>query len=214
MSEQNKTVQSGSAAKTQRTMPDPMTNPETERFYEATAAGKLLVGHCKACGKHHYYPRAICPHCLSDQTEWVQAGGGGSIYSYSVLRRGVPVALPGTPLAFLATPLFSPAAKLALLREPFVRRGDASHEESIADFVRRRLGTEFLDYAIDPFVAGIFAGDPEQISVPAAFPKLHALEQRWGSLIRGQVLGGAERRRHKEAAKNSARRPRPTPWPR
>lgn len=91
MSEQNKTAQSGSAAKTQRTMPDPMTNPETQRFYEASAAGKLLVGHCKACGKHHYYPRAICPHCLSDQTEWVQAGGGGSIYSYSVLRRGVPV---------------------------------------------------------------------------------------------------------------------------
>ena len=71
--------------------------------------------------------------------------------------------------------------------------------------MRRRLGTEFLDYAIDPFVAGIYAGDPEQISVRAAFPKLHALEQRWGSLIRGQILGARERKRQKEAAKNTAR---------
>jgi oxygen-dependent protoporphyrinogen oxidase len=71
--------------------------------------------------------------------------------------------------------------------------------------VRRRLGDEFLDYAIDPFVSGIYAGDPEQISVKAAFPKLHALEQRWGSLIRGQILGARERRRAKETAKNTAK---------
>jgi protoporphyrinogen/coproporphyrinogen III oxidase len=71
--------------------------------------------------------------------------------------------------------------------------------------VRRRLGREFLDYAIDPFVAGIYAGDPEQISVRAAFPRLHALEQRWGSLIRGQLLGARERRRQKETARNLAR---------
>lgn len=122
-----------------------------------------------------------------------------------VLRDGVPIALPMSPGAFLRTPLFSAAAKLALMREPFVRRGDAGTEESIAAFVRRRLGSEFLDYAIDPFVAGVYAGDPEQISVQAAFPKLHALEQRWGSLIRGQILGAGERRRQKAVAKNTAR---------
>ena len=122
-----------------------------------------------------------------------------------VVRRGVPTPLPMSPGAFFTTRLFSPAAKLALLREPFVRRAAPGVEESIAGFVRRRLGREFLDYAIDPFVAGIYAGDPEQISVPAAFPKLHALEQRWGSLIRGQVFGAAERRRQKEAAKNTAK---------
>lgn len=122
-----------------------------------------------------------------------------------VLRGGALRALPASPGAFFSTPLFSPSAKLALLREPFVPRSPANAEESIAAFVRRRLGSEFLDYAIDPFVAGIYAGDPEQISVPAAFPKLHALEQRWGSLIKGQILGGRERRRQKEAAKNTAR---------
>jgi oxygen-dependent protoporphyrinogen oxidase len=122
-----------------------------------------------------------------------------------VLRDGVLTALPMSPGAFLSTKLFSASAKLALLREPFLRASPADAEESIAAFVRRRLGAEFLDYAIDPFVAGIYAGDPEAISVRAAFPKLHALEQRWGSLIRGQVLGARERRQQKEAAKNSAK---------
>jgi protoporphyrinogen/coproporphyrinogen III oxidase len=122
-----------------------------------------------------------------------------------VVRGGVLTALPTSPGAFFATRLFSATAKLALLREPFVAASPAQADESIAAFVRRRLGHEFLDYAIDPFVAGIYAGDPEQISVRAAFPKLHALEQRWGSLIRGQILGARERRRQQEAAKNRAR---------
>ncbi len=122
-----------------------------------------------------------------------------------VVRNGQLQALPMSPLAFFSTPLFSASAKLALLREPFVARSNAGAEESIAAFVRRRLGVEFLDYAIDPFVSGIYAGDPENISVPAAFPKLHALEQRWGSLIRGQIFGAGERKRAKEAAKNTAK---------
>jgi oxygen-dependent protoporphyrinogen oxidase len=121
------------------------------------------------------------------------------------VRGGVLSALPTSPGAFLATRLFSARAKLALLREPWLRPSAPDLEESIAEFVRRRLGTEFLDYAIDPFVAGIYAGDPEQISVRAAFPKLLALEQRWGSLIRGQILGAGGRRRQQESAKNSAK---------
>jgi protoporphyrinogen/coproporphyrinogen III oxidase len=122
-----------------------------------------------------------------------------------VMRGGKLLALPTSPGAFLKSALFSLPAKLALMREPFVARSPTGVEESIAAFVRRRLGSEFLDYAIDPFVAGIYAGDPEQISVPAAFPKLHALEQRWGSLIRGQVLGAGERKRQQEQSKNTAR---------
>ena len=122
-----------------------------------------------------------------------------------VVRGGVLTPLPTSGAAFFGTRLFSRSAKLALLREPFVAPCEPGVEESIAAFVRRRLGFEFLDYAIDPFVAGIYAGDPEQISVAAAFPKLHALEQRWGSLIRGQIFGAAERRRLKEQSKNTAR---------
>jgi oxygen-dependent protoporphyrinogen oxidase len=70
--------------------------------------------------------------------------------------------------------------------------------------VRRRLGREFLDYAVEPFVSGIYAGDPEQLSVRAAFPRLHALEQRYGSLLRGAILGARERRRKAEKSKSAA----------
>jgi oxygen-dependent protoporphyrinogen oxidase len=121
-----------------------------------------------------------------------------------IVRGGRLVPLPTSPGAFLTTPAFTLGAKLRLLREPFIAPAPPDAEESIAAFVRRRLGTEFLDYAIDPFVSGVYAGDPEQISVPAAFPRLHALEQKYGSLIKGQIKGARERKRSAEKAKNTA----------
>jgi oxygen-dependent protoporphyrinogen oxidase len=122
-----------------------------------------------------------------------------------VVKNGSLVALPASPGAFLTTGAFTLGAKLRLFREPFIAAAPPQAEESIAAFVRRRLGNEFLDYAIDPFVSGIYAGDPEQISVPAAFPRLHALEQKYGSLIRGQIMGARERRKNPEKAKNAAK---------
>jgi oxygen-dependent protoporphyrinogen oxidase len=122
-----------------------------------------------------------------------------------IVRNGRLVPLPTSPGAFLTTPAFSLGAKLKLLREPFIAAAPADAEESVADFVRRRLGQEFLDYAVDPFVAGIYAGDPERISVKAAFPRLHALEQKYGSLIKGQIKGAKERRANAEQAKNVAK---------
>lgn len=121
-----------------------------------------------------------------------------------ILRNGELLPLPMSPPAFFATRLFSWKAKLALLREPFVKPAAPDAEETVATFVRRRLGDEFLDYAIEPFVAGIYAGDPDRLSVPAAFPRLAALEQRYGSLIRGQIAGARERKRSAEKAKNAA----------
>jgi oxygen-dependent protoporphyrinogen oxidase len=121
-----------------------------------------------------------------------------------ILRGGQLSPLPMSPGAFFGTPLFSWRAKLGLLREPFVAAAAAEAEETVAAFVRRRLGNEFLDYAIEPFVAGIYAGDPTMLSVPAAFPRLFALEQKYGSLIRGQILGARERKRSGEKAKNAA----------
>ena len=73
-----------------RKLPAPQANPETQPYWDACAAGKLLVKRCRACGEHHYYPRALCPFCFSDRTEWTEASGRGTIYSYSVMRR-VPV---------------------------------------------------------------------------------------------------------------------------
>ncbi|MBI3853004.1 MAG: protoporphyrinogen oxidase [Verrucomicrobia bacterium] len=123
-----------------------------------------------------------------------------------IVRDGKPVELPASTLAFLTTPLFSSAAKLRLLAEPFIPRAQESQEENLAEFVRRRIGQEFLDYAINPFVAGVYAGDPAHLSVKHAFPKLHALEQRYGSLLVGQFLGARERKRRAETSKQNAKK--------
>jgi oxygen-dependent protoporphyrinogen oxidase len=121
-----------------------------------------------------------------------------------VVRYRRPIEMPGSPLGFLTTDLFSIKAKLAVLREPFVPPRRDGKEESIGEFVVRRLGQEFLDHAIDALVAGIYAGDPHKLSLPHAFPKLAQLEARYGSLIKGQILGGRERKRRGEVAKDRA----------
>jgi len=121
-----------------------------------------------------------------------------------VVRYKRPIAMPGSPLGFFTTRLFSAKAKLAVLREPFVPPRRDGQEESVAEFVLRRLGQEFLDHAIDALVAGVYAGDPYKLSVPQAFPKLGQLEARYGSLIKGQILGARERKRRGEVAKDRA----------
>lgn len=100
-----------------------------------------------------------------------------------VVKNGHPVALPGGPLDLLTSPLFGLGDLLHLAREPWIK--PAETEETLAQFVRRRLGQGFLDWAVDPFVSGVYAGDPERLSIQAATPKIHALEQEYGSLIRG-----------------------------
>jgi len=70
-----------------RTIASPEPNPETEAFWAAAKGGKLMLGSCKACSKVHWYPRAICPRCFSDQTELVEAKGTGEIYTFSVMKR-------------------------------------------------------------------------------------------------------------------------------
>jgi uncharacterized OB-fold protein len=65
----------------------PAANPETEAFTAAAKEGKFMIKACKACGKTHWYPRALCPFCFGE-TEWVEHAGTGTIYSYSPMRRG------------------------------------------------------------------------------------------------------------------------------
>ena len=102
-----------------------------------------------------------------------------------IVKGGELLPLPGGPVGFLATPLFSLGAKLRLLKEPFI--GRATEEETIAQFVRRRLGEELLQYAVGPFVSGVYAGDPEKLSVRHATAKIYALEEKHGSLILGAI---------------------------
>lgn len=122
-----------------------------------------------------------------------------------IVRNGVPLAVPGSPRAMLSSPLFSLGAKLRVLREPFIARRTARDDESVADFITRRLGAEPLAYAVDPFVSGVYAGDPATLSVRHAFPRLAELEREHGSLIRGGI---ALVRQARAAAKVPGARPR------
>lgn len=109
-----------------------------------------------------------------------------SVNKRYIVRSGQLVALPMTLPALLRSRLFSRRAKLRLLCEPLIPARRVTHEESIADFARRRFGPEVLEYVVNPFVTGIYAGDPEQLSVRYAFPKFYELEQQYGSLIKAQ----------------------------
>lgn len=97
--------------------------------------------------------------------------------------------LPMSPSAFLKSDLLSWRGKLRIFAEPFIPAKSRSFgtSETIADFVRRRLGQEALDYLVNPFIAGVYAGDPEQIDLQTALPRLAALEREHGSLIRGAI---------------------------
>lgn len=121
-----------------------------------------------------------------------------------ILKNGKLYPLPMSPIPFLSTGLFSFSAKLRLMKEPFIK-SKGNELETIAEFTKRRLGQEFLDYAINPFVAGVFAGNPELINVKTAFPKLFELEQTHGSLIKGAVKSARARKKSKEKSKQSAK---------
>jgi len=103
-----------------------------------------------------------------------------------VVRDGRPTPLPRSVGSLLTTDLFSTQAKLRLLAEPFIGRAESS-DESVAQFTRRRLGPEVLDYAVAPFVGGVFAGSPDDLSVRHAFRRLAALEDEHGSLFLGAI---------------------------
>lgn len=122
-----------------------------------------------------------------------------------ILRNNELHALPMSPPALVKTKLFSAKAKFRLLAEPFIGKSNDGYYQSLAEFVRRRLGQEFLDYAINPFVAGVYAGRPEDLSVKSAFPKLYALEEKYGGLIIGTIRSIRERKKRAEKSKQSAK---------
>ena len=121
-----------------------------------------------------------------------------------IVKNGTLMQVPMSPGSFLKTKLFSFSAKLRLLKEPFIKKTKGD-DISLGDFVKYRLGQEFLDYAINPFVAGVYAGDPGTLSTAAGFPKLYALEQNYGSFIVGAIKGARERKKRKEVAKDRAK---------
>lgn len=111
-------------------------------------------------------------------------------------------ALPTGLWAAIKTPLFSLSDKFRILAEPIRPKGGYP-DESIAELVVRRLGKSYLDYAVDPFISGVYAGDPHQLITRFALPKLYALENEFGGFIRGTIAKhkGVKMKNHKNAHK-------------
>lgn len=103
-----------------------------------------------------------------------------------IWKNGRFVALPSGPLSAITTPLFTLKDKFRILGEPFRAKG-TDPDEPVGSLARRRLGNSFLDYAVDPFLSGVYAGDPMQLITRYALPKLYRLEQDYGSFIRGTI---------------------------
>ncbi|WP_029009053.1 Zn-ribbon domain-containing OB-fold protein [Azospirillum halopraeferens] len=70
--------------------PLPIPNTETAPFWDAAREGRLLVQRCRACGEHIFYPRLLCPHCMSDALEWVETSGRGTVYSFTIVHKAPP----------------------------------------------------------------------------------------------------------------------------
>ncbi|MEA4936732.1 MAG: protoporphyrinogen oxidase [Paludibacter sp.] len=103
-----------------------------------------------------------------------------------IWKKGKWHALPSGLMSAIKTPLFPLKDKINILGEPFRRKGN-DPDETVAALVRRRMGASFLTYAVDPFISGIYAGDPSALVTRFALPKLYALEQQYGSFIKGAV---------------------------
>ena len=129
-------------------------------------------------------------------TDEIQDSAAVSQHRY-VLRSGKYRQLPGSPPSLLTNGFFSLKAKWSILQELRKSTAPTNLDETVAAFFRRRFGPEIVDYAVNPFMAGIYAGDPEKLLIHKTFPQLAAMEQEHGSVLRGMAKTGkgAPRRR-------------------
>ena len=122
-----------------------------------------------------------------------------------VLRDGALFPVPMNPRSLIETGLLSGRAKLRLLRELFAKAPSReAADESVASFVERHFGSEPLLYGVDPFISGIYAGDPYALSLRHTFPAILELEREYGSLIRGGLQRAKKRKREGEGRKSRA----------
>ena len=73
-----------------RVLPSPGIGPDNEPFIAAAREGRFMLRHCDDCRRTHWYPRAVCPHCMSSSTSWKAASGRGTVYSFSTMQRVDP----------------------------------------------------------------------------------------------------------------------------
>lgn len=112
--------------------------------------------------------------------------------------------VPLSPPAFFLSSLFSTNTKWRILCDALGTSNPPDKDESVANFIRRKFSPELLDKLVGPFVSGIYAGDPEELSLRAAFPQLYEAERNSGSVIRGM------RRAAKSSKPTKGSKPRAT----
>jgi oxygen-dependent protoporphyrinogen oxidase len=108
--------------------------------------------------------------------------------------------LPESPVSFLSSGLMSWSGRLRVLAEPCARPAPGDRDESVAEFAARRLGREAMEKLIEPMTAGVFAGDPDRLSLTSCFPRIRELESRYGGLVRAMLSLAWQRRRARMSA--------------
>lgn len=109
-----------------------------------------------------------------------------------ILRHGRLQKIPMTPQAILTSSLLGAGSRWRVASEALSKTKPPDEEETIAQFVRRKFGHEILEYLVSPFVSGVYAGDPEKLSLRAAFPTLEEWEREYGSVLRGAMKSRGE----------------------
>lgn len=117
-----------------------------------------------------------------------------------ILRDGRPQAAPASPPGLFSSKLFSAGAKFRLFGELFHRRTVRAEDVSLAKLVSDHFGQELVDYGLNPFVSGVYAGDPEALSAQYSFPSLWAAERSHGSIIRAQIANAKAKRARGETS--------------
>jgi oxygen-dependent protoporphyrinogen oxidase len=119
---------------------------------------------------------------LGIENELLKADPGAARY---ILLHGRLQKIPTSPQAMLTSSLLGAGSRWKILSERFRTTRPPAGEESVASFARRKFGNEILEYLVGPFVSGVYAGDPELLSLKAAFPSLDEWEREYGSVLRG-----------------------------
>ena len=151
-----------------RPIPAPLVNPETEPFWAAAKEGKFLVKACTECGKAHWYPRALCPHCGSAKTVWRAGTGTGTIYSLSVMKRAPEVYAVAyvTLKAAIALGLWG-AAAIGYGRAPLYWWERVLATAAALFLVVALPVTDEVGFALAALVAGLHAWRTHRAEVPA-----------------------------------------------
>ncbi|MEM7678416.1 MAG: protoporphyrinogen oxidase, partial [Myxococcota bacterium] len=115
--------------------------------------------------------------------------------------------LPSSPPSFLTSDILPLGGRLRILWEPFASGPPPGQDESVWDFAARRIGRQAADVLVDAMVTGIYGGDPKQLSLRSAFPRMHELESNYGSLVKAQFALARERRKQRQLTAGTSPQP-------